>query len=305
MDWRAARICFVFIDGLGLGPVGPANPLASGCMPLCAALLGSPLVAGLSIRGDDRLAHGIDACMGVPGLPQSATGQTALFTGKNAALLSGGHLPAFPGKKLTAIIHEDNILKRVANAGIPVTFANAYSEAYFRELAEDLRSASATTLSVQSAGIPFRMLEDLVAGQAVYWDITRGVVPARTGRDDIQQVKPEEAAGHLAGLAKEHGLVLYETFMTDMLGHRGRIDEAQVFLSLLDRFLARLAELVMRDGGTLVVTSDHGNIEDCSTRAHTTNPVPLLVFGPLAGEFAAVRTIMDLPEAIWRCISGG
>ncbi|HPN83611.1 MAG TPA: hypothetical protein PLM00_09475, partial [Spirochaetota bacterium] len=179
------------------------------------------------------------------------------------------------------------------------------SQEYFAEIAGDSRAPSATTLSVMAAGFPFRMLEDLVAGRAVYWDITRAMVQTRTGREDVPQTEPEEAARHLAEIARDHGLVLYETFMTDMLGHKAQVGEARDFLSVLDRFLTRLAEAVVEDGGTLVITSDHGNIEDCATRAHTTNPVPLIVFGPLAGAFAEARSIMDVPGCIWRCIARG
>jgi len=305
MVWPGNRICFVFVDGIGLAPAAPANPFSAGTMAGLENKIGEPILSGLSVRRPGCLARGIDATMGVPGLPQSATGQTALFTGINAARLCDGHMPAFPGKTLTAAINEDNILKRAALAGIPVTFANAYSQNYFDEVAADARAPSATTLSVMAAGIPFRMLEDLVAGRAVYWDITGAMIETRTGREDVPQTEPEEAARHLADLARDHGLVLYETFMTDMLGHKGRVAEARDFLVILDRFLAVLADAVVADGGTLVVTSDHGNIEDCATRAHTTNPVPLIVMGPQSDMFAGVRSIMDVPGCIWRCFARG
>ena len=303
MNWQGRRICFVFVDGIGLAPESGSNPFSGGTMAGLEERIGMPLLAGLSVHRVDCVAHGIDATMGVPGLPQSATGQAALFTGENTALLCDGHMPAFPGRILTALIRQDNILKRAAEAGIPVTFANAYSGAYFEELAADTRAPSATTLSVMAAGIRFRMLEDLCAGEAVYWDITRAMVQTRTGREDVPRIQPEEAASHLAGLARMHGLVLYETFMTDMLGHKGRVDEARDFLVILDRFLSVLADAVVADGGTLVVTSDHGNIEDCATRAHTTNPVPLIALGRQAEAFAEVNSIMDVPGCIWQCIS--
>ena len=49
---------------------------------------------------------------------------------------------------------------------------------------------------------------------------------------------------------------------------------------------------------TLVVTSDHGNTEDLSTRIHTRNPVPLLAVGPAAHAFAAVRSLDMLAPAL-------
>lgn len=46
--------------------------------------------------------------------------------------------------------------------------------------------------------------------------------------------------------------------------------------------------------GLLLLTSDHGNLEDLSTRRHTANPVPGLLIGglPLRREFA--RDLHDL-----------
>ena len=58
--------------------------------------------------------------------------------------------------------------------------------------------------------------------------------------------------------------------------------------ALLDELAGDLA----RD--TLVLLcSDHGNLEDASTRRHTTNPVPLLAWGAGAAEFVAPLARLD------------
>jgi bisphosphoglycerate-independent phosphoglycerate mutase (AlkP superfamily) len=49
---------------------------------------------------------------------------------------------------------------------------------------------------------------------------------------------------------------------------------------------------------TLVVTSDHGNIEDLSTRSHTQNPVPLMARGWAANAFAGASSLTDVTPAI-------
>jgi bisphosphoglycerate-independent phosphoglycerate mutase (AlkP superfamily) len=46
------------------------------------------------------------------------------------------------------------------------------------------------------------------------------------------------------------------------------------------------------------VSSDHGNLEDATTKAHTTNPVPLLAVGPAAGHFQEATAITDVAPAI-------
>ena len=48
----------------------------------------------------------------------------------------------------------------------------------------------------------------------------------------------------------------------------------------------------LADGLLVVLTSDHGNIEDITTRRHTTNPIPLLAWGHDAQDF--VGGVADL-----------
>jgi phosphopentomutase len=59
---------------------------------------------------------------------------------------------------------------------------------------------------------------------------------------------------------------------------------------------------------TVVVCSDHGNIEDSAFKGHTTNPVPLLVFGPGARDpvWDSVDAITDVSNAIlsWLDVEG-
>ncbi|MDO9170716.1 MAG: hypothetical protein Q7W29_02680, partial [bacterium] len=43
----------------------------------------------------------------------------------------------------------------------------------------------------------------------------------------------------------------------------------------------------------VLLTSDHGNLEDLSTRSHTRNPVPLLAWGPGAATLLARCTRLD------------
>jgi 2,3-bisphosphoglycerate-independent phosphoglycerate mutase len=74
---------------------------------------------------------------------------------------------------------------------------------------------------------------------------------------------------------------------TDMVGHTGFIDAAMHAVEAVDQCLGRLAEAVEAQGGTLVITADHGNAEmmrDPETgephTAHTLNPVPFIVVNP-------------------------
>ncbi len=188
-------------------------------MPAVRRLTGGPLLAGATSGQGDVLLAELDARLGVPGVPQSATGQTTLFTGINAAAQLGFHLPAYPNAKLTDLLHQGNVLRRAVGAGYRATFANAYSQAYFDRVQREGRRMSATTHSVLGAGIPFRWLSDLERGEAVYWDITGEHVRGAHGVD-TPIVTPEEAGANLARISRNNDLVLFECFLPDLIGHR-------------------------------------------------------------------------------------
>jgi 2,3-bisphosphoglycerate-independent phosphoglycerate mutase len=296
------QVIFVFLDGVGLGPAGDKNPFWLAPMPNLRQLLGGPLVDGHVIERPGMVLKGIDACLGVEGLPQSATGQTALFTGINAAQILGYHLTAYPNAPLTELINEHNILKRATESGYRATFANAYTPTYFQLVEEGKRRHSATTLSVLAAELPFRLMADLERGQAVYWDITHRFLNEYL-KIPIPVIEPELAGQRLARLADEHDLVLYECFLPDLIGHRKNVQEALILLETLDRFLAGLLN-EMRPTVNLVVSSDHGNLEDMGIGIHTTNPVPLLVVGPGAGAFREAQAITDVAGGIMAVLRG-
>jgi 2,3-bisphosphoglycerate-independent phosphoglycerate mutase len=266
-------------------------------------LLGGPLVLdGVAGRaaGQDVVLRALDACLGVPGLPQSATGQTALFTGVNAPALVGQHITAYPTAPLQKIIAEYSLLKRAAETRARVLFANAHSEKFWQMIRAGKRRLGASTLTAMAANVPIPTLEDLVAGRAVLWDITHEVATGHLGYR-LPLVTAGEAGARLARLAAGHDLVLYETFLPDLAGHR-RIEPEWV-LTRLDDFLDGVLAHRSPDT-TLVVCSDHGNLEDTSTKAHTTNPVPLLAVGPAAGRFREATDITDVAPAILEICKG-
>ena len=293
------RILFVFLDGVGLAPPGADNPLSCVAMPHLRDLLGGPLVCtgqdgALGAAPNGLTLRALDACLGVPGLPQSATGQTALFTGVNAPALVGDHVSAYPTAALREVIAEHSVLKRAAAAGARVTFANAHSGRFWQMIREGKRRLGASTLTALAAGVPIPTLSDLVEGRAVLWDITHEVAAGYLGYD-LPLVSAEEAGVRLARLAAEYDLMLYETFLPDLAGH-GRIEPEWV-LTRLDDFLGGILAHRSPDT-TLVVCSDHGNLEDTTTKAHTTNPVPLLAVGPAAGRFRQATAITDVTPVI-------
>ena len=295
------RVCFVFLDGVGLGPDDGTNPLAVAPMPNIRDLIGGGLVIGREVQEPGLLFRPLDACLGVEGLPQSGTGQTALFTGINAAAAEGMHIAAYPTAVLRTIIETHSILKQAKEMGLKATFANAYSDRYWELVGERKLRHSATTLTSMAAGLRFRNLDDLKRGEALYWDIVHLSLRERLGAE-WPLITPEEAGRNLAHLATAHDLVLYESFLPDLVGHRRITLTMTYLLDLIDRFLGSLLRNLASDT-SLVICSDHGNIENPGTKGHTYNPVPLLVTGAAARYFVDAQAITDVTPAIIRFLA--
>ena len=297
------KILFIFVDGVGLGPAGPDNPLSQVPMPRLGELLGGPLVLsgasqGEVLSGENWTLCAVDACLGVPGLPQSATGQTSLFTGVNAPALVGEHISTHPTSALKEIIAEHSLLKRAAEGGARVIFANAHSDQFWQMIRTRRRRLGASTLTAMAGEATIPTLSDLIEGRAVMWDITHEIVVNHL-EYELPLVSPEEAGRRLARLTGEYDLVLYESFLTDLAGHR-RI-ESEWVLSRLDAFLGSVLAHRSPDT-TVVLSSDHGNIEDATSKMHSCNPVPLLAVGPDAGRFRQATSITDVTPAILSCL---
>ncbi len=278
-------VVLVFVDGLGLGKQDPGvNPVQRDVCPHLADFLADALP--------------VDATLGVPGLPQSATGQTALLTGVNAAAAVGRHVEGFPTTALRRIIEENNGLRRLVEAGLPATFANGYFERDSSVVSRRHRQ-SVTTVAALNAFGRVRCSAELDRNEAVCHDLTRASLVARGYRGPL--TTPHEAADHLMGIAAGHVLTLFEYFLTDRAGHAGNMAEAVEVLRSFDGFIGRLAERIDHEGGTLVLVSDHGNIEDVSVRTHTRNPVPLAVRPDEArAHFSGVRSLSDVMPALLR-----
>ncbi len=72
----------------------------------------------------------------------------------------------------------------------------------------------------------------------------------------------------------------------DMVGHSGKFEAAVQAVEAVDRTLGEVARAVADAGGEMLVTADHGNVEQMSDpetgqphTAHTVNPVPLVFLG--------------------------
>jgi len=286
-----SRLLLFFIDGLGIGTRGPHNPFDGlvDTAPLALFSNETPEIpfGGLLIR--------TDACLGVAGRPQSASGQTTILTGINAPKIVGAHKQGFPNQPLLDIIREHSIFLQLRNKGIEsITFANTYTSKFFESRP---RWISATTAAVEAAGLRFNLVDDLRAGRAVYHDFTNAMLIERG--EDVKLRTPDEAGHVLAEIVRQHRFTLYEFFITDKLGHAQDYDQARRLLPLLARFIRTLLGKLDLSTTTVMLTSDHGNIEDLSARNHTLNPVPTIVWGRNRRQIAGrVATLADITPAI-------
>ncbi len=260
-------VLFVFVDGLGIAPPAPGNPLSRVSEPPLGLLCGN-------VAPGFRLIEA-DACLGVEGVPQSATGGTALFTGVNAPKAVGRHVQALPNTQLRRIIARNGLLRRARERGACVGFANTYTPRFFMRRRNRIRSV--TTVMAESAGMRLNRLEDLVEGRAVYRDYTNKIIVEQGHH--VATLDPEEAGERLGKLARTKDLLVYEFFQTDHVGHRGTAEEAFEVLADLNRFLQATLRHIDPAEDTFVLSSDHGNVEDMETSAHTRNPVPILLYG--------------------------
>lgn len=219
----------------------------------------------------------IDACLGVEGIPQSATGQATMFTGINCSKLVGKHCEGFPGQELRQVVAEDNLFLQLKKRGLKVCFSDAYLVDSAEELASR-RFKSVTTVMALTVPETIRVAGDLAADNALMQDLTRETIQDRW--PDIAVIRPQRAAEHLFRIAQQHDFTLYEFFQTDVSGHSLDYPRACAVLRTYDAFLATLVRLTEAAGITLVMTADHGNVENVSERGHTRNPVPFVAFGP-------------------------
>ncbi len=299
------QVLLLFVDGVGLGDDDPAvNPIVAARTPCLDALLGRKLVATpIPVETNGAMLIPTDATLATDGLPQSATGQTALLTGLNAAQVVGRHVTAYPTKALQELLAEHNLFQRVRNLGGRVALANAYTPEYFAAVEAGRLRHAAITFSALAARVPLRGLEDLRAGRAVFHDLTNARLQ-RWGYD-VPTASPVQAGVTLARIGGGHHLTVFEFFLPDLAAH-GRVPQDPVaVVEMLDGLIRGVVEAAELDRLLVVMTSDHGNLEDRRAAGHTRNPVPTLLIGHGRDTVGAqIRTLLDVAPAIVAWVGG-
>jgi 2,3-bisphosphoglycerate-independent phosphoglycerate mutase len=288
---KSSSVVLFFIDGLGIGQRGKLNPLDGlpNALPLAVFQNEAPETFL------DGIVVPTDPTMGVEGRPQSASGQTTILTGVNAPLTLGYHKQGFPNKALLEILQQHSIFRQLKTAGVgPITFANAYTSWFFNERP---RWVSATTAAVEAADMNFRTVSDLINDNAVYQDFSNRVLIERG--EPVLERSALEAATVLARIAAEHRFTLYEYFITDKIGHAQDMSAAKATLTELASFIRHLLTKLDLEHTTVILTSDHGNIEDLSSRNHTLHRVPTIIWGSHRDRAAdRINSLVDITPTI-------
>lgn len=261
-------VLLLFFDGVGIAPANPqTNPISK--------IVNHPFpVADSEYHYRGGQLFPADACLGVDGLPQSATGQTAILTGRNASKIQGRHVNAFPTSRLREVITESSLLKQIRFAGKNPVFANAYHPGYF---ARRHSRFSVSTWSWLAAGIEYLSLDDLNAGRAVSHDMTNRFMN-RFGFG-VTVRRSAQAGRILAEMLERYDFVFFEYILTDVYGHNQDYQALQHCLAQIAEMTDALLKSADLDSHTVLLSSDHGNAEDLSTNTHTRNPVPVIVWG--------------------------
>ena len=289
-------IYYIFIDGVGFGKKNRnENPFARFAKSVLMPLGGRDFSSPRQISYVET-----DACMGIEGLPQSATGQTALWTGINGAEITGRHISGFPTFTLKKIIQKYSILKILKENGISGGFLNCYSPPFFEHMKSRPHHLPASTLVQLAAGYSLNTLENLKDNSGIYMDITNEYLKIHHNADDpaLQYRDPYRAGSEITAI-KGKEILLFEYFLTDKAGHDKDWKKAEIIIGHLEAFLTGIMEN-MNETDQLIVSSDHGNMEDLSTSYHTKNPVPTILYGKHSEKMRKrINSLTDIPKAIY------
>ncbi len=291
------KVLFLFLDGVGLGSDDPqVNPLAFASMPNLEGLLGGKrlLIDTAPYEGPRASLIALDAQLNVPGLPQSATGQATLLTGRNIPAVLGYHYGPKPNPEIAAEIRKGSLFSRFRAGGLCCALLNAYPPRYFQAIQSGRRLYSAIPLALTEAGISLKTEEDYYAGNALAADFTGQGWRSQLGYKDSPILEPAQAGRKMAELSNNYDFSFFEYWVSDYAGHYQDMRMALDLLATFDGVLSGLLSTWDDNAGLILVTSDHGNMEDLSSRRHTLNPVPALLIGSIRLRRLFTTNLVDL-----------
>lgn len=292
------HILMIFLDGIGLGEDDPTiNPFAIADMPTLTALTnGKRWLRGIGRQESSRAIFiPTDPRLGVAGRPQSATGQATILTGRNIPRLIGEHYGPKPNPAIREILAEDNFFKQVIERDMKAALLEAYPPRFHRGINSGKHLRSSYQQAVYEAGLPLFTEERLYAGEALAGDWTGEGWRSQLGYEDTPVYTRYAAGVRMVEISRQYDFAFFSHWFTDIVGHRGPLEDGVALLELFDGVMAGALDAWDDDEGVMIVTSDHGNLEDISDRRHTENDVPTLIVGREKAIIAdGLRDLSDL-----------
>jgi phosphopentomutase len=294
------NVLMVFLDGVGIGKKDSQfNPFFKYGFKTFEKIFGEiPSLDNQRLTNGTHFLFPTDATLGVEGLPQSGTGQAALFCGFNAPKFVGKHYGPFPYTTTIPVLQKDNILLYFKEKYKSSYFANAYPKVFFDYVNSGRSRLSVTTMTCRLTGIKLNKVSDVRAGKALTAELTNERWNQRLGYK-LKVIQPKTAARRLLRISENYKFTLYEYYLSDHIGHLRLANEFEKIFAEIDEFLFTLLDEVDSRKMTLVICSDHGNLEDLSVKTHTRNPALTITAGKSAKDISkAVTNITQIKEAI-------
>lgn len=292
------HILMIFLDGIGLGDDDPdSNPFAAATLPTLTALgNGHKWLNNIGQQQSQRaILVPTDPRMGVPGRPQSGTGHATILTGRNIPALIGEHYGPKPNAATRALIAEDNFFKQVVARGMTAALINAYPPRLLAGINRGKLLRSGIQQAVHEAGLPMFEVDQLYSHDALSEDWTGAAWRDHLGYADAPQYTPQEAGRQMVELSRRYDFAFFSHWMTDTVGHRGTVADGVRLLEIFDAVMAGALAVWDDREGLIVITSDHGNMENLNHTKHTENDVATLIIGDGKERFAeGLRTLADL-----------
>jgi hypothetical protein len=146
--------------------------------------------------------------------------------------------------------------------------------------------------AARRAGVTLPRWDDVRRGRALTSSLTHELEAdfdvSFFEEEPLKRRTPAEAAKILATLSGEHPFVFYKFQMPDLVSHTARVELARGVFAVIEDFLAALLGAIDRESTFVVVTSDHGHLEQVGfTHGHPKTKVPTWVFGRGARDAAA------------------
>ncbi len=163
----------------------------------------------------------------------------------------------------------------------------------------NIKTSNVLLAATTSAGLALMTVDDLRNGRSVSPDFTAQGWHDHLGYTDIPLLTLSEAGERIAHIARDYHFSFFEHWPTDMRGHRGSLDEAVAHLEMIDAVIGGLLSVWDDEHGLLIITSDHGNIENKSHRKHTRNRVPTILIGKNHAQLAPhIQDLTDIAQVV-------